>query len=284
MVQTAKKNQKVTTTIANTNSIEELFRSLNLKKNDVVVFSSDLSRLALTCKAKGEALNVNTIVECLQSVLSEGTILIPAFTDNLVGGDEFDWLKAKPTTGAVSNKVQRRKDFIRTKDPLHSYFVWGKDGDQVLSKNNNSTFGKDSAFAFFKEKNAKFVLLDVHLQDSLTYIHYVEEQNKVTYRKPYFYDIKCKYPEGVEDRTITFYSRKLGVRTYLKDLFSELVKKDLNESFLYDKSRIDIFSAEDIWKMGVKCITEGPKLYHYSVTNHAKDFIKRYLLGRKGVF
>jgi len=274
----------VITTIPNTSSVEELFRSLNLKKNDVVVLSSDLSRLAMTCKAKGEALNVNSIIECLQSILSDGTILIPAFTDDLVSGDEFDWLKAKPSTGAVSNKVQRRKDFIRSKDPLHSYFVWGKNTDEMLSKNDDSTFGQDSIFAFFKEQNAKFVLLDVHLQDSLTYIHYVEEQNKVTYRKPYFYDIKCNYPEGIKNRTIKFYSRKLGVRTYLVDLFEQLVKRDLNESFLYDKSRIDIFTAQDVWEMGVKCINEGPKLYRYSLMNHLKDFIKRYILGRKGVF
>ena len=272
------------TTISNTSSIDELFRSLNLKKNDVVVFSSDLSRLAMTCKAKNEALNVNTIIDCLQNILSDGTILIPAFTDNLVGGDEFDWQKAKPTTGAVSNKVQRRKDFIRTKDPLHSYFVWGKDTEEVLSKNDDSTFGEHSIFALFQQKNAKFILLDVSLQNSLTYIHYVEEQNKVTYRKPYFYDIKCKYPEGIKSRTIKFYSRKLGVRTYLADLFDQLVCSDLNESFLYDKSRIDIFKAEDVWETGVKCINEGPKLYHYSIMNHLKDFIKRYLLGRKGVF
>lgn len=272
------------TTIPNTSSVEEIFRSLNLKKSDIVVLSSDLSRLAMTCKAKGESLTVNTIIECLQSILSEGTILIPAFTDDLVSGDEFDWLKSKPTTGAVSNKVQRRKDFIRTKDPLHSYFVWGKDTAEVLSKNDDSTFGKDSVFAFFKQKNAKFVLLDVQLQNSLTYIHYVEEQNKVNYRKPYFYDIKCVYSEGIKNRTIKFYSRKLGVRTYLADLFDQLVKHELNESFLFDKSRIDIFTAQDVWKTGVKCINQGPKLYRYSLMNHLKDFIKRYLLGRKGVF
>ncbi|MEJ6583316.1 MAG: AAC(3) family N-acetyltransferase [Crocinitomicaceae bacterium] len=271
-------------TIPNTSSVLDFFKSLNLKSNDIVVLSSDVGRLAMLCKSKGETLDVNSIIDCLQEILSEGTILIPAFTDNLVDGDTFDWRKSKPTTGAVSNKVQRRKDFIRSSDPLHSYFVWGKDMDNVLARNDDSTFGKNSVFAFLKEKNAKFVLLDVSLQDSLTFIHYIEEQNKVKYRKSYFYSIDCIYPEGNRTRKIEFNSRKLGVRTYVTDLFEQFVAKDLNQSYVYLNSRIDIICAEDVWEVGLECINKGPKLHKYTVMNHIKDFVKRHILKRKGVF
>lgn len=261
-----------------------MLHSLNIKKDDVIVLSSDLSKLAYSFKAKGIPLNVNSIIDGLQEILSEGTLFIPAFTDHLVDGDEFNWKHAKPTTGAVSNKVQRRKDFVRTNDPLHSYFVWGKNSHKILEIKDDSTFGEHSVFAYFKRKNAKFVLLDVHLQNALTYIHYVEEQHRVHYRKPYYYNIRCIYSHGIEERTIQFYSRKLGVRTYLEDLYQELLKRNVTESYLFDKSRIDIFMAQDIWEIGGSCISKGPKLYQFHFMNFAKDFIKRHILRRKGVF
>lgn len=274
----------MTKLVSDNHSVLDFFKSLELKSTDVVLFSSDVSRLAMFCKSKGEKLTADIIINCLQEILFEGTILIPAFTDNLTDGDLFNWEKSKPTTGAVSNKVQRRKDFVRTRDPLHSFFVWGKDREEILNKNDRSTFGKKSVFAYLRDRNAKFVLLDVHLQDSLTYIHYVEEQNKVNYRKRYTYNINCVYAEGEKKQSVDFYSRKLGVRTYLYDLYEFLLKNDLVRVYQYGKSKIDVLSAEDIWNVGVKCINDGPKLYRFSKIDFLKDFIKRHILRRKGVF
>ena len=270
--------------VPNSSSILDFFKSLRLNSTDVIFISSDIGKLAKLCKAKGDILNIDEIIETLQAIVPDGTIVVPAYTDNLLDGDTFEWKKSKPTTGAFSNKVQRRKDFIRTRDPLHSVFAWGKDADFISKLEDTSTFGKKSVFTYLREKNAKFLFVDIHIQECFTYIHYIEEQNKVSYRKPYFYNIECIYPDKKSNVCVEFYSKKLGVMSDIMDLNDVLLKNGLYHSYQYQDSKIDILLAEDVWNCAVKCINEGPKLYKYSIIKHVKDLIKRYILKRKGIF
>ena len=270
--------------IPDAESFLDFFKSLELKKDDVVFISSDLGKLAKSCRANNERLDLNLLIEILQTILSEGTLVIPAYTDNLLDGDTFDWVKSKPTTGALSNKVQKRSDFKRTRDPLHSVFVWGKHQEEVLELEDNSTFGKKSIFEFLKKVNAKFVFIDIHIQECFTYIHYIEEQQKVPYRKNYTYSIECIYPEGIEQRAVNFYSKKLGIMSDINDLHDVLMKDNIYKIFQFRDSTIHILEAQTTWDYAVKSIKTGPKLYKYSIVKHVKDFVKRYLLRRKGIF
>lgn len=265
-------------------SVLTAFKSIGLKKDDVIFISSDMNTMAKKCKGENERLDINAIIETLQNEVSEGTIIVPAYTDHLLDGDTFDWKRARPTTGSFSNKVQRRKDFVRTKDPLHSVFVWGKHTDQILEFQDDSTFGENSIFHFLRVKNAKFIFIDIHIQDCFTYIHYVEEQNKVNYRKYYEYNINCNYPEGQKTRKVKFYSKKLGVASDIRLLHEVLVQKDVYKRFAFRDSEIDILKAEDVWEYASKSIKQGPYLYTFSLVKYLKDFYKRYVLRRKGIF
>ncbi len=265
-------------------TIIDYINSIKLNPTDVIFISSDIGNLAMLCKAKGEALDVNAIIDCFQEKVHEGTIIVPAYTDHLLDGETFDWKKSKPTTGAFSNKVQRRKDFTRTKDPLHSVFVWGKDSDKLAKIEDESTFGKNSIFTYLRDTNAKFIFIDIHIQACFTYIHYIEEQKKVNYRKSYFYNIRCELPEGAVDKKVKFYSKKLGVMSDIMDLHAILEKDEIYKSYTYGNIQIDILEAKTVWDYAVNCIENGPKLYRYSIIKHAKDLVKRYLLRRKGIF
>jgi len=117
---------------------EELPFHLNLKSDDVVFVSSDLKNFAFNAKKQQKSLNIDLFIENFQRVLSDGTLIIPAYTDYLKNGDTFDFVKSKPSTGAISNKVFKRKDFLRTSDPLHSVLVWGKHQDEILILNDES--------------------------------------------------------------------------------------------------------------------------------------------------
>jgi len=264
--------------------IVDFIKSIELKSTDVIFISSDISKLAFSCKTKGEVLDTNEIIDCFQEIVNEGTIIFPAYTDNLIDGNSFDWKKSKPTTGAFSNKVQRRKDFIRTKDPLHSVFVWGKHAKELSEIEDTSTFGKNSVFTFLKNINAKFIFIDIHIQSCFTYIHYIEEQNKVNYRKSYYYNIECIYPEKTINKRVEFYSKKLGVMSDIMDLHAILQNDGVYKSYTYRNSQIDILEAQTVWNYAVDCIENGPKLYKYSIIKHLKDLIKRYILRRKGIF
>jgi len=131
---------------------------LPLNKDDVLFIASDIKQIALECRAAGEPFDVNAFIESFQDVLSEGTLVVPAYTDYLKNGETFDHKKAKPSTGALSNKVQRRKDFIRSKDPIHSVFAWGKHADEIANLDNESTLGEGSIFGLLHRELQNIVM------------------------------------------------------------------------------------------------------------------------------
>ena len=143
----------------------DLAAALPLNSNDSLFIASDVKQLALDARNEGNAFNANTFIESFQERLSAGSLLIPAYTDNLKNGDTFDHVKSKPTTGALSNKVGRRKDFIRSKDPLHSVYAWGKGASKIADLDSNSSLGEGSIFHWMHDHKAKMMCIDVHFQN-----------------------------------------------------------------------------------------------------------------------
>jgi len=181
---------------------------LPLKPNDVLFIASDIKQIALDCRAKGEQFDVNAFIESFQSVLSEGTLIVPAYTDYLKNGSSFDHAKDRASTGALSNKVQRRKDFIRSKDPLHSVFAWGKHADEIAELDGPSSLGEGSIFDFLYKKEAKMICIDVDFQNSLTFVHYVEEKEQVSYRKPYNWNLNVVFEGKSYAKDLIFHTKK----------------------------------------------------------------------------
>ena len=82
-------------------------------------------------------------------------------------------------TGSLGTVALKRNDFKRTKHPIYSFAVWGKDKDKLCNLENVSSFGADSPFAYLKENNALNIFIDVDYNNSFTYVHFVEEQSGV---------------------------------------------------------------------------------------------------------
>ncbi|MDR1914019.1 MAG: AAC(3) family N-acetyltransferase, partial [Clostridiales bacterium] len=87
----------------------------------------------------------------------------------------FDYKKTKCETGVLGTAALKRDDFKRSRHPMYSFAVWGKDKDYLCNMNNISSFGSDSPFAYLHHNNAVDVLIDVNYNNSFTFTHYVEE-------------------------------------------------------------------------------------------------------------
>ena len=202
--------------------IGELVESFELKHGDNIYLASDVKQLAMLLKSKGEKLDFNLFIDLiLGEIGEEGNLIIPAFTDTLESGSEWNAKKNKPSIGALPNRVFRRKDFTRTIDPLHSVFIHGPMANQLFE--SESTFGDKSIFNAFLDGNFKQIFLDVDLQNSFTFIHFAEEEYGVNYRK-YF---KLNYKVEGKSRSCLFHTRKFGVHTYLSDLQRDLLNKSI---------------------------------------------------------
>ena len=110
---------------------------LKIEKGDVVLLTSDITDLFLQCQDNGEILDVNILLDHFkEAVGEEGTLLIPTYNWGFCQGKPFDYKKTPSKTGAIGNAALRRKDFIRTKHPIYSFAVWGKDADKLVAMDN----------------------------------------------------------------------------------------------------------------------------------------------------
>lgn len=255
----------------------DIATQLSLKENDVLFIASDIKQLALNARAKGDSFDVNAFIESFQELLPKGTLVIPAYTDLLKPGDVFDHKKAKPTTGALSNKVMRRKDFVRSKDPLHSVFAWGKYSQEIKNMDGPSTLGKGSVFDLLFENSAKMICIDVDFQNSFTFVHYIEEKMEVNYRKAYHWSID-RLIDGVKDsKSFIFHTKRPGVLTDLEDLQKRSVEDGVNDVFQFENSTIQFFDLGEMHAYVENYVQNGGKLYRRSAMFLAKSIAKKIL-------
>ena len=164
-------------------SYQKLPSILKIEKGDVILLTSDITDLFLQCQENGEILDVNILLDKFQEAIGEeGTLLIPTYNWGFCQGKAFDYKKTPSKTGAIGNVALRRKDFTRTKHPIYSFAVWGKDAVKLAAMDNIESFGLDSPFAYLEQVNAKNVFIGASLRNSFTYIHYIEQKLGAKYR------------------------------------------------------------------------------------------------------
>lgn len=220
--------------------LKELVQIIAPNASQSIFLASGIKRLSLLFKSKGVPFDVNALVDAINDHLNDdASLIIPAYTDTLPSGAVFDKHKTKPTIGAVPNRIFRRQDFFRTNDPLHSAFIKGKFSEREF--NATSTFGENSLFDNMLKANVRQVFIDVDLQNSFTFIHYVEELKKVAYRK--HFALRYKMDGGTQE--ILFHTRKPGFITKLDLLQQEMLKANvLHECNFYGVSIFWLDTAE----------------------------------------
>lgn len=264
-------------------SLIDFVKELSIQSEDTVFVSSDLFKLALACHQHKIKFSANLLLDALLAQLPNGTLVIPAYTDDLKSGDSFDILSSKPNTGSLSLATFKRSEFIRTSDPFHSFFVAGVQKENFANLNNQSTFGSDSGFALLHKLNAKAIFIDVPLQESFTFVHYCEEKLKIKYRKFKAHQIRYTSITGKES-TIThqFFTRKKGYVCNFHQLENQLEKRGIlkthkglnstiktaNYNELYD------FISEDI------ALNKAKNLHKFSFYEYFRLTAKQ-ILGRK---
>lgn len=148
-----------------------------LKKGDIVFLSSDITDLFYLELENGRAKpSANLFIDkIVQTIGEEGTLLLPTYNWDFCKGVTFDWKSTKGKTGVLGNICLKRPDFKRTKHPLYSCVVWGKDQQLLCDMDYESSFGADSIFAYLERNHARNVIINLPLTQCFTYVHHIEE-------------------------------------------------------------------------------------------------------------
>ncbi len=205
---------------------------LGALKGGIIYVGSDITGLIvqaqkeLGIKTRDERnAYINELIDALkEQVTEEGTLLFPVYSWDFCRGKGFDIRKTQGEVGALNNFVlNERSDFRRTKHPIYSFMVWGRDADLLCDMNNQEAWGPASPFKYLHENNAIELDLNVTALRSMTFKHYVEQSVRVPYRYPKYFMGRYTDENGItEERTYSMYVRDLSV---------ELESSQTNEFF-----------------------------------------------------
>lgn len=236
--------------------LKEKLKHIGIRKGDIIYIASDGTLLINEARKKYGIKNLeerNTFlwkfIDTLQDIVgNDGTLLFPVFTWKFCKGEIFDIRKTKGEVGILSNWIlDNRKDFVRTKHPIYSFMVWGKDAKYLQNLNNIDAWGKDdSPFAYLHRKHAKMMLLNVSLQRGFTFMHYVERCLNVPYRYNKLFIGKYVDENGIESiRKYSMYVRDLNITSqeYLPDEFLE--KFGIVSSCSVNEQKIKVFDLAE---------------------------------------
>lgn len=196
------------------NAYDEIVSGFNLNKGDRIWLSSELLKLVLMLKKEKVNFDGNELIDAfIRAIGEEGTILIPTFSFDFSNKKIYDIINTKGTTGALGNIALQREDFVRTKHPMHSFAVWGKDAELLAKMENKNSFGVDSPFGYCLQRHVKQIIVGTDYVHAMTLIHYAEYTCNVPYRFAKSFTGQYVDEAGVsEERTYDYAARYLEIR------------------------------------------------------------------------
>lgn len=223
--------------------ISDIPKELGIKKGDKIFISSAIRELMKISKENGENSDLNDLIDAfIDAVGEKGTLIFPTYNWSFCGGTTFDYNKTPSQVGALSQAALDRKDFKRTKHPIYSFAVWGMDKELLCNMENKSAFGIDSPFSYFKEHNVKNIIINVKLESSFTFVHYVEERLQEYVPHRYMKNFRANYIDSDGNCSSKVY--QMLVRSYWYD-----VKEEVD---LYEEEFIKKGAQDNIYINGLK--------------------------------
>ena len=118
--------------VMNNNYIKytDIVKHINICSDDIILLSSNLMKTIFYAKKYEKEFNYNKFIDSFLEVIgTNGTLLIPSYNWDFCKGIAFDYKNTISKTGILADEAVKRSDFKRTKHPLYSHIVWGKDKD-----------------------------------------------------------------------------------------------------------------------------------------------------------
>ena len=111
----------------------------------------------------------------------EGTLVVPTFTYSFTRSEVYNVIKSESKAGLFSEVFRRKFPDSRTKHPIFSVVVLGKNKDLFLSSTINDCFGDNTIFDLLFKLDAKLITLGCDIV-RITFTHYIEQKFGVDYR------------------------------------------------------------------------------------------------------
>ena len=221
--------------------INFLFKKLKIKKNDNILLHSNsagINQIKILKKDKAKFYNL-FINALLKKIGSKGTLVMPTYNYDFTKGKTFDYNKSIGQVGELNNFFLKKRDVKRSYEPVFSHAIKGPLTDILINSNIESCFSKKSIFEKFKRYNFKIFGFSC-LLNSMTLLHFIEEQAKVKYRfyKKFFgsYKIKSKKKNII----LNYFVGKKSIKYNIKN---QNVERALSNTKSFNKTNFGYFTC-----------------------------------------
>ena len=186
-------------------TFKKILKKINIKNDDIVMLHSNLTNFMPKASWYKKC---DTFSKYLNKFFgTKGTVLVPTFTYSFCKTGIYNKKKTKSELGIFPEFYRNKKIDFRSNHPIFSFVSTGKLKNFFIKKNSNSSTGKGSLFEKFHKKNGKILLFGVGIH-TCTFLHYIEQTNKVPYRySKYFFSKKNK-------KSFEFYVRRIDTHFY----------------------------------------------------------------------
>jgi len=212
--------------------MKNVFSEININNGDTVLVSSDILKILLYNKKVESKISPDNIIDMLKEKIGNtGNLLFPTYNWSFCEGKEFDYKNTKSLCGTLSNIALQRKDFKRTKNPIYSFTVYGKDMEHITNLDHKDCFSFNSPFGYLIEKKAKNLFINLHYRlGGYPFVHVLEQELNLSHRFKKNFSGYCIDKFGKkEKKTFSLYVRKIekGIgETFIREEFDEILLKN----------------------------------------------------------
>lgn len=195
----------------NKKNIFKILSKLGLSSSCIVMIHGDAGPAA-QIRSKKNQNKLDEFIKIILAFFSEGTVLVPTYTYSSIKSKNFNPDTSKSELGQFSEFFRIYPGVVRTSHPIFSFSVYGKNKEIFLNTKLSDCFGNGTIFDKFYKFNGKILCIGCSI-DRSTFVHYVEQKIKVSYRyfKNFYFNLIIK---GIKKKIKTkYFVRRLSFKT-----------------------------------------------------------------------
>lgn len=245
-----------------TSILAQEWGAAGLADADMVLVHSSISRILRRLRQMGAPPDPEIVLDSLlEAIGPRGTLLLPLFNFGFSEGKAFDIATTPSQMGALTEIARLHRDSVRTGHPIYSFAVLGFQRAEFEDVVNFSGYGPDSPFGILHRSNGKIAVIDLPDQQSMTFYHYVEEANSVSYRYHKTFEGLYAGADGrKQTRSFGLFVRKIeeGVITSVDPMGERLWQRGLYSGDLpRHGSGMRVISASALFEEVTQVIKKG---------------------------
>lgn len=214
--------------------MDNIFSKVDINDGDTVLVSSDILRILINNRNFKNVISPDKIIDMLKDKIGKnGNLLFPTFNWDFCKGNDYHYKTTESFCGTLSNIALKRNDFLRTKNPIYSFVVTGKDMQFISELEHKDCFSLNSPFGYLINKKAKNLFIDLHYRSrGFPFVHVVEQEVGVSYR--YMKNFTGFCTDKDKKKTKKTYS--MYVRDLKKNIGATLISEKFDKILLNNKA------------------------------------------------